>query len=378
MIRKTPLRFLAIVYLLLLIPILSYAYVSTSIAGSCVSVFLKNGKMEQVNLLRITVREVRYKPCGESAKEVSIFKNEDVDKIVFDENFAKKSFKFTKSLQIPSGNVAIIGKNASITFAKIKKISVDSVFYTTNSDSLNLKIARKDVFFIQFQSVTISPSKTAEVAPAPISSENTVLDSCAEIRFTNGAYLQGKLIEITKERVKIKRCDENSGAVFEYDKEDVESITFQKGTKEDNRTERIEAKDIDSDSKLGFKDLLEPDKIAAKVIPLFNALKTFAVASFGPIVLYIILMVAILSNLSNFDERILYVFYGLYLVLKIAQLASVLAFRSRMKQLEKEGNAKELAQMEQLKRLMNILLIIVLIPLALYLFYFLLAILGTI
>ena len=377
MIRKTRFRFLAIVYLLLLIPIFSYAYISTSVAGSCVSVFLKNGKVEQVNLLRIATREVRYKPCGESTREVSIFKNEDVEKIVFDENFAKKSFKFTKSLQISSGNVAIIGKNASILFAKIQKISIDSVFYTSNSDSLNLKIARKDIFFIQFQSVVISPSKMADTAPAPITAENTILDSCAEIRFTNGAYLQGKLIGITNERVKIKRCDENSGVIYEYDKEDVESIAFQKGTKEENRAERIEAKDIDSDSKLGFKDLLEPDKIAAKVIPLFNALKTFMVASFSPIILWLVGIIAI-ASIDTISERIIYILYGLYLILKIAQLASVLAFRSRMKQLEKEGNAKELAQMEQLKRLMNILLIIVLIPLALYLFYFLLAILGTI
>ena len=375
MTRKTPFFFAAMAYLLLLFPIFSYAYVSASVAAPCVSVFLKNGKVEQVNLLRITTREIRYKPCGESAKEVSIFKSEDVDKIVFDENFAKKSFKFTKSLQIPSGNVALIGKNASISFVKIQKIGIDSVFFTSNSDSLSTKIARKDIFFIQFQSVVVTP-KTTEVVPVPITTENITLDSCAEIRFTNGAYFQGKLVAITEDRVKIKRCDENSGTIFEYDKEDIESVIFQKGTKEENRATKIEEKD--SSEKLGFKDLLEPDKIEAKVLPLFNALKTFTIASFGPIVLWIILMLAILSDLSNFDEKILYVIYGLYLVLKIAQLASVLTFRSRMKQLEKEGNAKELAQMEQLKRLMNILLIIVLVPLCLYLFYILLAILGSI
>lgn len=372
MTRKTPFLFLAMVYLLLLFPIFSYAHISASVAAPCVSVFLKNGKVEQVNLLRITTREVRYKPCGESAKEVSIFKNEDVDKIVFDENFAKKSFKFTKSLQIPSGNVALIGKNASISFVKIQKIGIDSVFYTSNSDSLSTKIARKDIFFIQFQSVVISNAKTADAAPAPISAENTVLDSCAEIRFTNGAYLQGKLVAITEDRVKIKRCDENSGTIFEYDKEDIESVIFQKGTKEGNRIEKIEEKD--SGERLGFKDLLEPDKIEAKVLPLFNALKVFAAATLGPVLIWLIGIIGFASITNNGSERFLIIIYGLYLALKIAQLASVLTFRNRMKRLEKEGNAKELAQMEQLKKLMNILLIIVLIPLLLYLFYVILAI----
>ena len=204
-------------FTLLFFPIFSFAYNTTS--TTCVSIFLKNGTVVDANLLQVLDYEVRYKDCDDGELgEVIILKKDRIDKIVFDENFAKKTFKFTKNITIPNNNVAIIGKNASITLAKIQKIRVDSVFYFDVENNKMGKIARKDIFFMQFSNI--------EIEHIPKKNEPVTSDSCVNIVLKNGQIIQANLLSLNNKEVRYKACDDLLGDVRSIEKSRIKKIIF--------------------------------------------------------------------------------------------------------------------------------------------------------
>ena len=213
MIRKIFFR----LFLLLLFPIFSYAYNTTS--TDCVSIFLKNGTVVDANLLQVLDYEVRYKDCDDGELgEVIILKKDRIDKIVFDENFAKKTFKFTRNITIPNNNVAIVGKNASITLAKIQKIRVDSVFYFDVNNNKIGKIARNDIFFMQFSDI--------DVERIPKRNEPVIPDSCVNIVLKNEQIIQANLLSLNNREVRYKACDDLLGDVRSIEKSRIKKIIF--------------------------------------------------------------------------------------------------------------------------------------------------------
>ena len=204
-------------FTLLFFPIFSFAYNTNS--TTCVSIFLKNGTVVDGNLMQILDYEVRYKNCDDGELgEVVVLQKDRIDKIVFDENFAKKTFKFTKNITIPNNNVAVIGKNASITLAKIQKIRADSIFYFDEKNGITGKIARNDIFFMQFSSIDVRRifEKIEPLIP----------DTCVNIILRNGQTIQANLLSINNQEVRYKACNDLLGEVKSVDKLRVKKIVF--------------------------------------------------------------------------------------------------------------------------------------------------------